>query len=269
MERLLTLFAFLGSLYLIFFLLERLFPLRKAQHSIFTRIATNAAMSALAFASSALFVQPVVKRFMQMGEESQIGLLKMLDGHWSIQLIGTFLLLDLSFYYWHRLNHEWSFLWRFHNVHHIDQDLDVSTGFRFHPGEIVFSAGFRAVQISLLGVSGWAFLAYEAVFQAATLFHHSNLKLPYRLERALNFVFVTPRMHGLHHSVLKDETNSNYSVVFSFWDRIHQSLTPISRSESRGENPVGVPAYRKPLDNSLSALLIAPFAKQRRYWENE
>ena len=126
------------------------------------------------------------------------------------QFIVAFLLMDLSFYWWNVLNHRIPFLWRFHNVHHIDPDLDVSTGFRFHFGEVAMSAVFRVVQVALIGISAPAFATYELVFQANTLFHHSNVRLPIRFERLLNKVLVTPRMHGIHHSQVQGETNSNY-----------------------------------------------------------
>ena len=120
----------------------------------------------------------------------------------------------LSFYYWHILNHKFPFFWRFHKVHHFDPDLDVSTGFRFHFGEVFFSTVFRVVQVSLIGVPFVTFAAYELVFRAGTLFHHSNLRLPIRFERRLNKLIVTPRMHGINHSQVRNETNSNFGVVF-------------------------------------------------------
>src|SRR5213076_3351242 len=101
-----------------------------------------------------------------------------------------FLLLDVSFYYWHRANHAWPFLWRFHNAHHVDPDLDVSTAVRFHFVEIGFSAAFRALQVTLIGGTPWVFVAYEMAFQLNTLFQHSNMRLPVALERALVLVLV-------------------------------------------------------------------------------
>ena len=132
--------------------------------------------------------------------------------------------MDLTFYYWHRLNHTRPLLWRFHNVHHADPDMDVTTSFRFHWGEVLYSTVFRLLQVGLIGVSPLTYLVYEVVFNGATMFHHSNLRLPVAWERRLNRVFVTPRMHGVHHSAVGPETNSNYSVIFSWWDRLNRSL---------------------------------------------
>jgi sterol desaturase/sphingolipid hydroxylase (fatty acid hydroxylase superfamily) len=171
--------------------------------------------------------------------------------------------MDLSFYYWHLVNHRVALLWRFHNVHHIDPDLDVSTALRFHFGELAFSAGFRIVQILLIGISAWVYVAYELFFQANTLFHHSNVRLPIRLERTLNRVLVTPRMHGIHHSHVQRETNSNYGVVFPWWDRLHRTL---GLNVPQSAITIGVPGYSNPEDNRLWHAIWLPFRKQRDYW---
>jgi sterol desaturase/sphingolipid hydroxylase (fatty acid hydroxylase superfamily) len=171
--------------------------------------------------------------------------------------------MDLTFYWWHIANHRIGFLWRFHNVHHIDPDLDVSTGFRFHFGEVGMSAVFRVAQVLLIGTSMPAFAVYELVFQGNTLFHHSNLRLPIRLERLLNKVLVTPRMHGIHHSQVQRENNSNYGVVFPWWDRVHRTL---GLNIPQAEIAIGIPGYSQPDDNRLRNALLMPFRKQRDYW---
>jgi sterol desaturase/sphingolipid hydroxylase (fatty acid hydroxylase superfamily) len=148
-------------------------------------------------------------------------------------------------------------------VHHIDPYLDVSTGFRFHFGEVGMSAVFRVAQVLLIGISMPAFAVYELVFQANTLFHHSNLWLPIRLERLLNKVLVTPRMHGIHHSQVRRENNSNYGVVFPWWDRVHRTL---GLNIPQAEIAIGIPGYSQPDDNRLRNALLMPFRKQRDYW---
>ena len=190
------------------------------------------------------------------------GLLRVVDLPPAAHFIAGFLLLDLTFYYWHRLNHTFRLLWRFHNVHHLDPDLDVSTSFRFHWGEILYSTGFRAVQVVAIGVSPTTLVVYELVFQCCTMFHHSNVRLPFVLERVLNLCFVTPRMHGVHHSVVKDEANSNYSVVFSWWDRLNLSLRV---SIPQANVIIGVAGYARKEDNRFWQLMLAPFVKQRNY----
>src|SRR5436305_9228878 len=145
----------------------------------------------------------------------------------AVRFILSFLLVDLSFYYWHLANHRVPFLWRFHNVHHIDPDLDVSSAFRFHFGEIALSAVMSVLQVSVIGISAGAFFLYQMAFQAEVIFHHSNWRLPIALERALSKLIVTPRMHGIHHSQVQRENNSNYGTVFSFWDHAWTEHSPV------------------------------------------
>jgi len=252
-----------GGLFILLFVAESLFPLRKRRTALIARLLVNAVLSGLAFLMATLVVRPCALRALNWAVERPFGLLHVVPMPPWVQVVIGFLLLDLSFYYWHLLNHNIAFLWRFHNVHHIDPDLDVSTGFRFHFGEVLLSTLFRVAQVSLSGVAFVAFAIYELIFQANTLFHHSNLRLPIRLERCLNKVLVTPRMHGIHHSEVRRETNSNYGVVFPWWDRLHRTLG-LNIPQSR--IAIGIPGYSSPDDNRLGYTLIMPFIKQRDYW---
>lgn len=245
------------------FVLERLVPLRRATRSLLGRLLVNLAVSAIAFGAALAVVRPAAERAFGWTDAEPFGLLHLVALPAPLELAAAFLLMDLSFYYWHRLNHEVPFLWRFHNVHHFDPDLDVSTAFRFHFGEIALSAGLRVVQVVLIGLSGWAFAAYELAFQANTLFHHSNVRLPIRVERALNRLLVTPRMHGIHHSQVERETNSNYGVVLPWWDRLHRTL---GLDVPQSGIVIGVPGYSEPDDNRFWHALTAPFRRQREYW---
>src|SRR5207237_1274944 len=119
--------------------------------------------------------------------------------------IVTFLLMDYAYWWWHWANHMIPLFWRFHNVHHTDLDLDVSTAARFHFGEMVFSIGFLALAVVAFGISPIMLLVFFLCLEVATLFHHSNWRLPIRLERILNSIVVTPRMHGIHQSILQPE----------------------------------------------------------------
>jgi len=243
--------------------LERLLPLRARRAAFWARLAVNIAMAALAYGLSALTVTPTVHRLSGLAEGRSLGLLGWLDLSPGLAAAAAVPLMDLSFYYWHRLNHRLPLLWRFHNVHHLDPDLDVTTAVRFHFGEIVLSTLFRSLQVAVLGINLPGYALYEALLQCANLFHHSNVRLPIGLERALNWVFVTPRMHGIHHSEIEGEANSNYSVVFSFWDRIHRSAC---LGVPQAAITVGVPAYREAKDNHLLTALLHPFRRQRDYW---
>lgn len=251
------------SVLLLLFVLEQIFPLRKRVRPVVHRLWVNAALSLVTFTVAAGLVRPASLSAIRWSAQAPFGLLNWLAGPTWFQIVTGFLLLDLSFYYWHRLNHEVPFLWRFHNVHHLDPDLDASTGFRFHFGEVALSMLFRVAQVSLIGIPMQIFLLYEFVFQLETYFHHSNLRLPRAFDWTLNFVLVTPRMHGIHHSQKREETDSNYSVVLSVWDRLHRTFrTNIPQSEIK----IGVPGYSDEESNSFKNVLMAPLRRQRDYW---
>jgi sterol desaturase/sphingolipid hydroxylase (fatty acid hydroxylase superfamily) len=252
-----------GILALLLFILERFFPLRKSTRSLIARLIVNVAISMLTFVAAVALVQPATHWALRWSAEKPFGLVHVAALPVWADFTLSFLLMDLGFYYWHLANHRVPFLWRFHNVHHIDPDLDVSTAFRFHFGEITLSSAFSVVQVSSIGISPWAFVIYQVAFQAEILFHHSNLRMPIGFERLLSKIIVTPRMHGIHHSQVRRENNSNFGTVFTWWDRLHRTL---GLNIPQGEVIVGIPAYTLPEDNRLPSALLMPFRKQRDYW---
>jgi sterol desaturase/sphingolipid hydroxylase (fatty acid hydroxylase superfamily) len=253
----------LAVFFICLFVLERRFPLRHPATPLWPRVLRNIAIAGLAFVAGLLLVSPVSMALMQWNAQAGAGLLPLLDLPVALEFIAAFLLMDLSFYYWHLANHYLPLLWRFHNVHHIDPDLDVSTAFRFHFGEVIMSTGFRAAQVIVIGLPLWMFLVYEIAFQAHTMFHHSNVRLPIQVERILNVVIVTPRMHGIHHSRIRQETNSNFSVIFSWWDRLHGT---IGLNIPQARIIVGMEGYSTPGDQRVGSALALPFIPQRTYW---
>ena len=153
------------------------------------------------------------------------------------------------------------FLWRFHAVHHIDLDLDSTTGWRFHFGELTMAAGFRAAQILLLGVDREVLRLWQQMLVLSVVFHHSNLELPIAIERRLARVIVTPRVHGIHHSTRADETDSNYSSLLSCWDRLHRSLR---LNVPQASITIGVPGFDRASEVTLAASLTLPFRHEPR-----
>lgn len=255
----------LCTTYLLLLLAERRFPLRAASQSLWSRLPVNLIITALTLVTATIIVRPAVEHYLGMTSGDGFGVLALLDLPVAVEFGMAFLLFDWSFYWWHRAHHQIPLLWRFHNIHHIDPDLDVTTAFRFHAVEIAYSAIFRVAQIVLIAPVAWMYLIYELAFQLNTMFHHSNVKLPLRLEQIMNRVLVTPRMHGIHHSNFRLETDSNYSTVFSWWDRLHRSLRlNIAQRDIR----VGVPGYSLPKDNQPLCLLSLPFRQQRHYWRD-
>jgi sterol desaturase/sphingolipid hydroxylase (fatty acid hydroxylase superfamily) len=250
----------------ILFALERTFPLRRQKQPLGRRLVVNAVVAALAIAAALMIVRPVASWLLEEVSQNRWGLTGRVQMPVPLQGVATFLLLDLSFYYWHRANHMWPFLWRFHNVHHVDPDLDISTSVRFHFLEIAFSAAFRALQVVVIGGELWMFLIYESAFQLNTLFQHSNIRLPITIERWIVLILVTPRMHGIHHSKRFHDVNSNWSSVFSWWDRLHGTL---NLNVPQAAIDIGVPGYSGPRDNRILPLLLMPMRPQRNYWSAE
>jgi sterol desaturase/sphingolipid hydroxylase (fatty acid hydroxylase superfamily) len=144
-------------------------------------------------------------------------------------LLLDLLLLDFLIYWWHRWNHEWPFLWRFHGVHHLDRFLDSTSALRFHFGEVLLSALARAGVILLIGFPLSSILAFETLVLMATIFHHSDLRLPRGFEAALARLVITPSIHWVHHHRRKADTDSNYGTVFSFWDHLFASTNTTPR----------------------------------------
>lgn len=174
------------------------------------------------------------------------------------RLLAEVLLLDYLGYSWHRLLHS-PLLWRLHRVHHSDLDMDLTTGWRFHFGEMLASIPYRAGLAALLGVRGSTALGFEVVFEACTAFHHTNLELPYELERRLAPFMVTPRAHGIHHSMVDRETQSNFGVVLTLWDRLHRTLR---LNVPQQDITIGVPAYADPAGQTVARLLALPLEPQ-------
>lgn len=253
----------LPAIFMLLMLVEQIVPLRQKTRPLFRRLVKNLILTAAVFLVGSLVVRNAGLGTSKWIAGRDFGVVFLVPlPKWCRVAIGI-LLMDLTFYYWHRANHRIRLLWRFHNVHHIDPDLDVSTSFRFHFGEIAYSAVFRVAQMLLIGADPLTYAIYETVFNAETMFHHSNIRLPLRLERLLNKVIVTPRMHGIHHSAVGPETNSNYSVIFPWWDRLSRTLVlNVPQSSIR----IGVPGYLELQDNRFWNLLIMPFVKQKRYW---
>ncbi len=242
------------------FIAETIWQLRKRRISRWKRIKTNIGIAATALFVLRLALIPFLVWVSKWAEDAGIGLFNWMElPRWLVYLLGFFLL-DYGNYLWHVINHRIQFLWRFHNVHHMDLDLDVTTAVRFHFGEVFFSVFFRGLILLIIGPPYLLVLVYEIFFEAATNFHHTNWKLIYKIEKVLSWFIVTPRMHGIHHSIVHRETNSNYSIIFNCWDRLHRTIRLNIRQD---EITIGVPSYRDPKEQTLRNILLMPFRKQR------
>ncbi len=254
------------GIFFILFILESKYELRKGVQNRFKRIIINVIVSIPAFVLLRLLFIPAMVWLAAQNQYWQFGLNYLFETTGWIEFIIAFLLLDYSIYVWHILLHKLPILWRFHLVHHTDLDLDITTAFRFHFGELIASVFFRGAALLLIGATPAIVLVYEIAFEAATQFHHSNTRLPFRLENLLNALIVTPRMHGIHHSMVKKETDSNYSTIFSFWDRLHKT---IRLNIHQNEIVTGVPSYADERELTIGNLLKLPFTKIRKWKETE
>ncbi len=251
----------LAALFLACLLLQWKFPLRRQQFSALRRSLRNAIFSGPGFALARISLVPFPLATALWASQHHFGVLHFLP-YWLALVLGV-LLMDYAYWWWHVGLHLVPFLWRFHNVHHSDLDMDVSTALRFHLGEIVFSVPFRMVVVALFGIDFWALIIFELLFEGANLFEHSNWRLPIQLERFINLFFITPRMHGIHHSIVQRETNSNWGTIFSFWDKLHRT---IRRDIAQDDITIGVAAYRDETELTLGQLFILPF-REPRPWQ--
>jgi len=248
----------LGTLATVVFL-EIKRPLRKSRQGKLARDARNVAVSLMAAATVALAEKPVTAPLSLAVHQKRQGLLKMVRLPVALELLLCVALLDYTLYVWHYLTHKVPFLWRFHKPHHVDLDMDASTALRFHAGELLLSVPWRAAQVRLLGISPLGLALWQTLTLMEILFHHSNLRLPLAIERRLCRVIVTPRMHGIHHSVVQKETDSNWSTIFSWPDYLHGTLR---LDVPQQEITVGVAAYQDPAQLTLGRILELPFCPE-------
>jgi len=188
------------------------------------------------------------------------GLLGRVDLPQWLGIVLAVLALDLVIYWQHRLFHRIPWLWRLHRVHHCDRGFDLTTGVRFHPGEIVLSMAIKIGAIALIGAHPLAVLIFELALSLGSLWTHTDIALPQRLDRRIRWLFVTPSMHRIHHSTWQPETDSNYGFHLSIWDRLFNSYTGKPRQSER-TMPIGLEGFREDRDQGLLALLINPFKR--------
>ena len=252
----------LVALVFVLLLLQWRFPLRRLHFAVFRRLIRNYTLSIPGFVILRLAMLPLPFAIAVWAQSRHLGLLNWLQLPGWIAALAALFILDYAYWWWHWANHMVPFFWRFHNVHHTDLDMDVTTAARFHFGEIFFSIAFLSIVVLVCGIVPFSFIIFFVVFEAAVAFHHSNWRLPIEIERVLNLIIVTPRMHGIHHSIIQRETNSNWGTIFCWWDKLHFTLR---RDVPQDAITIGVAAYRDEHELTLGKLLVLPFGKQRKW----
>lgn len=244
--------------------MERRRSLRRHVESKLRREARNLAVAAMSGVAVLLLEMPAMLFLGRIVAQRGGGMLQMLALPRWLEVSAALVLMDYTFYLWHILMHRVSFLWRFHVVHHADLDMDASTALRFHFGEQLISMPWRAAQVSLIGLTPLTFSIWQVAFLLSILFHHSEVNLPVEWERRVNWFIVTPRMHGIHHSIVRQETDSNWSSGLTLWDRMHGTLR---LNVAQAEISIGVPAWRDPDSVTLPNIVKIPFLPLPRVWQ--
>lgn len=244
--------------------LESWAPAASGRHHRFRHATRNLMLGLINSTMSALLAAPLIAGLSLWAESAGFGLLHLVQLPPATAAVAAILLFDCWMYLWHRANHEIGFLWRFHRVHHGDPEMDATTATRFHTGEILISSVLRLAVIPLLGITAGQLLVYEMLLLPVILFHHSNVRFPEKVDRWLRLVIVTPAIHRVHHSRLRLETDSNYSSIFSFWDRIANTFR--LRRDGQPVN-FGLDEYDEEAWQTMRGLLTMPFvsaAKSRQ-----
>ncbi|NVD06697.1 sterol desaturase family protein [Vibrio sp. JPW-9-11-11] len=175
-----------------------------------------------------------------------------------LEILLAVVLLDMVIYFQHLIFHRVPWLWRLHRMHHADQDIDVTTGTRFHPIEMILSMWIKVGVAILLGISPLAIVVFEIVLNVSAMFNHSNGFLPLTVDKRLRKLIVTPDMHRVHHSVIPSETHSNFGFFLSVWDQLFGTYRPQPSLGHQGVK-IGIPLFQRTNEQRLDKMLTQPF----------
>jgi len=198
-----------------------------------------------------------------VAEERGWGLFNVLDVPWWLAFVASVLILDLTIYLQHVMFHALPALWRLHRMHHADLEFDVTTGLRFHPVEILLSMGLKLAVVAALGPPAAAVLVFEVLLNGTAMFNHGNVRIPPPVDRVLRWLVVTPDMHRVHHSIHRDETDSNFGFNLPWWDRLFGTYRAQPRDGHQGMT-IGIEQFRTRRDLWLDRMLIQPLLGPRK-----
>lgn len=250
-------FTIFISVFLAMLILERFISRHPAVDSKPRRLGINLGLTGLNTLLAKLVFGAAAVGAAEIAGSRGWGLLNMLDWPEEVELVLAVIILDFAIYLQHVIVHKVPFFWRFHVVHHSDLDLDVSSGLRFHPIEILASMLYKIGIVYLLGPAPLAVFVFEVILNGMALFSHSNITLPDKMDRLCRSLIVTPDMHRIHHSVEVRETNSNYGFNLSSWDRMLGTYTR-EALKAQPEIVIGLETFRRPEEVTFKNLLIMP-----------
>lgn len=256
-EPMIRLSAFLG-VFLVMAVWEAASPRRRRHVLRLLRWSNNLALVALDTAVLRVAFTILAVGAAMIAAEQGWGLLNLVALPEWLAILVAVLVLDLAVYGQHVLFHHVPWFWRLHRMHHADLDFDVTTALRFHPLEIMLSMLIKLGVVVLLGAPAVAVVIFEVLLNATAMFNHANLRLPAWLDRGLRLVLVTPDMHRVHHSVRREETNSNYGFNLSVWDRLFGTYRDQPKDGHEAVT-IGLEQFRTPRDLWLDRMLVQPF----------
>ena len=250
----------IGAIAIGIFVIERRRAARPSSEPEPRRTMRNLTLGALSMSVAGLIETPIVEPLARRVQRQRLGLAQQLPLPAWARDAAAAAAMDYTIYLWHVATHRVPILWRFHQVHHLDRDLDSTTALRFHFAEMLLSVPYRALQVVALGTSHRALTIWQRLFFLSVLFHHSNIRLPRQVERGLGLALTTPGLHAIHHSRCRHETSSNWSSGLNIWDRLHGTL------QSHGRHDpivIGPPEPSPRSDLAIGRSLLLPFSPMR------
>jgi sterol desaturase/sphingolipid hydroxylase (fatty acid hydroxylase superfamily) len=257
----LRLLFFLGVI-LTIFALEFLYPRRKVDMERKLRWTRNLLLMVINNLTIKFFLPFSLVTVALYAEQKGVGLFHNLTIYSVVELVISLIVLDFIIYMQHRIFHYLPFLWRFHKIHHIDHEMDVTTAIRFHPIEIFLSFFIKSAAIIILGISPIAVIIFVIILNVSAMFSHGNITVPKKLDQLLRLVIITPDMHRIHHCVIPSETNSNFGFNLSWWDKIFNTYKA-QPSQGHDKMKIGLNEYQDASQTNLMTLLLIPFGKQK------
>jgi sterol desaturase/sphingolipid hydroxylase (fatty acid hydroxylase superfamily) len=237
---------------------EAVAPRRQKSYSRWTRWPSNLAIVALNTVLLRILLPATAVSLALLGAQRGWGLLNNLPLPWWSMVVVSVVLLDLAIYLQHVMFHAIPALWRLHRMHHADLDIDVTTGARFHPIEIILSMLIKFGVVAALGAPAAGVLVFEVLLNATSMFNHGNVRIPVRLDRWLRWLVVTPDMHRVHHSIVVGATNSNFGFNLPWWDRLLGTYRDQPAAGHEGMT-IGIKQFREPRELWLDRMLLQPF----------
>ncbi len=250
--------GFFFGILIIMFLWELIAPRRPLTTSKIARWASNLGLVLMDSILARLVFPSALVGVALLAQQRGWGLLNQFELSALLKIIFSVLVLDLAIYLQHVMFHSAPLLWRLHMVHHSDVDIDVTTGLRFHPIEILLSMGIKMVVVVLMGAPPASVLIFEIILNGTSMFNHGNVRYPQPIDSFLRLIVVTPEMHRVHHSTIRWETNSNLGFSFPWWDRLFGTYRP-QPAKGHLEMTIGLDQYKEPQKLTLLWLLALPF----------